>query len=461
MDRIIREGFYTGGTDLHIYKLIGNHNQYENVAFASNPDLDIFATNEYAAHRRGEKAFDGNPESYYKNTNPGAALGSEYIQVDFGAGDPAECTGVIINGWGYKQHGLHTSPTEIEVWGSQNAVSWESFGSFSISDSEEIQRFEFENITKYRYYRFLNGGPIYGVYDGTDPSATWEVAIMELYSEAGRFGVQDPLFMETRDRKYDAESSNILCHYEIPEKPHDLSKFGFIVPSDQLEITILRSDIELLLGRMIGIGDIVTLPHITDDSYDDGGLPNHLDGKRYEVVDVSIAAAGYDPRWRDHLQRVVVAPLKDKPEVYDILGYPNDCPPPGCGDSRNSFLDLNDRMEWEAANAGEHGQDLSEIAHGPDITLATGPMTQDSYPPNNEPWTDGLDFPTSAVDGDWFRHIGYDTPRLYKYSGNRWIRKEIESREHFDGRDTMRGILKDNLSLPLTGSSIQQSLKDE
>lgn len=464
MDRIIRETFYVGGTDLHIYKLIGSHSQFDNMISSANPNLEFTATNVYADHRDATKPFDGNPESFYKNSLNNQPYGNEYIQIDFGESEDVDCLGEIVNGFGYKQHGVHTTPTQILITASQNGVTWAELGIFSMSDQEEIQRFEFINTTRYRYYRIVQAGSVFDVLSHPGSDATWEVSIIELYSEAGRYGVQDPVFMETRDRKYSNNTTNILCYYEIPEKPHDLSKFGYIIPSDQLEITILRSDIELILGRLISIGDIVTLPHLTDDSHDDGGLPNNLDGKRYEVVDVSIAATGYDMRWRDHLQRMVVAPLKDKQEVYDISGDPKDCDAPDCdSNSRDAHLQVTRRIENEAANAGEHGQDLSNIGHGPDITYNTGPRTQDAIPPNSEPYREGLDFPTSPspTPGDWFRHLGFDPIKLYRWSGTRWIKQESDHRGALDGRDTMKGLLKDVLGLPLTGSSIQQSLKDK
>lgn len=474
MDGIIREGFYIGGTDLHVYKYIGNYNQYETVVSKSNPDQSFESFSTPASHRGVEKAFDGNMETYYRAASNSAAE-NEYIIVDFGESQE-EGNWPIINGFGIRQHDLHSNPTGIVVHASQNGISWADLDLHSLSDSPEMQRFVLDNETRYRFYKFIAKGPTFGTaYLATPPE--WTVKELELYSESsegGACGVQDRLFMESRDRKYDASGCTLLCHYEIPEKPHDLSAYGFIIPSDQLEITVLRSDTELELGRLLRIGDIVTLPHVTDDSHDEGGeideaevvLPkqaNQLDGRRYSVVDVSIKADGYDPRWRDHLQRLVVAPLKDSQETYDITGDPNDADRDG---DRDYLMDISDAIHREASNAGEHGQDMSNIAHPSDTLPEIGPYTMDAIPPNNEPYTSGVDFPSNPATGDWFQHTGYDPMRLYKFSGSRWVRFEIESREHFDGRSTVKGTMKDFMDLPegdapQPGEPIQKSIEDE
>ena len=41
MDKIIREGFYIGGTDLVVYKTLGTYNQCINTVSDSNPEQDF------------------------------------------------------------------------------------------------------------------------------------------------------------------------------------------------------------------------------------------------------------------------------------------------------------------------------------------------------------------------------------------------------------------------------------
>ena len=84
----------------------------------------------------------------------------------------------------------------------------------------------------------------------------------------------------------------------------------------------------------------------------------------------------------------------------------------------------------------------------------------DAIPPNDAPFTDEVDFPVSGSStGVYFRHVGYDPPRLFRWDGTTWRNIEIESRVYFDGRFTIRGDNKEAVDLPTeSASSIQQSL---
>lgn len=467
MDRIIREGFYVGGTDLLVYKTLGTYDQFKNIVSSSNPEQVFSAGSEFSNRYVVEKAFDGRDESYYQSLNVPTGDDSEFILIDLGA-DKTECP-KVVNGFSIQAALKGSSPISLEMQGSMNATTWASIVTVQLSDDENVQKFSVDNTDKYRYYRFVPRAT-------THESIPWTVVELELYSEAGEENnctIQDTFFVENRDRIYDQAGCALLCHYEIPEKPHDLTKFGFFISADQIEITTLRSDSISRIGRVIGPGDIIALPHVSDDSHDEGGeidvpwiidpkTPNQLDGRRYEVIDSSKAASGWDPRWRDHLTRLICVPLKDGAQTLDVTGGPGDVPSASTEvRTRDILKDISDGMHDEAAMAGELGQDLRSIGYPSDQRDWTGAYTMDAIPPNDEPYTEGLDFPAGAA-GDWFRHTGWDPVKLYRHNGNRWIRFETESRKHFDARFTHRGHHKDTLDLPTEGaSSIQQTLEDK
>jgi len=473
MDKIIRESFYIGGTDLVVHRTLGTYNQFKNIVSSSNPNQSLSAFSTFESPRRDpDKAFDGDDATFYKSLGlPASSMPEEYIQIDFGE-DPTNH--VVVNGFGIKEFDQGSLPATVEIYGSTNGLSFDLLDTIQLSDSVPLQRHDISNSAKHRFYRFL-------AIEETFNDIEWTIATMELYSEAGEdddCAIQDSFFVENRDRRYDKTGCTLLCHYEIPEKPHDLSKFGFIIPSDQIEITTLRSDAITTLGRDILIGDIITLPHVGDHSHDEGGeiddarlvfpkTPDGIDGRRYEVLDVSIAAAGYDPRWRDHLLRLVAAPLRDGAQTIDITGSPGAVPTaPGEVRTRDLLANVTNALHAEAANAGELGLDMSGIAHpAASVLQEIGPFTADAFPPNDEPFTTGVDFPSNPAELDWFRHTGYDPIRLYQFNGFRWIRKEIEFRESKDGRFTIRGTKKDFLELPVASavvaSAIHQSLTDK
>ena len=470
MDRIIRESFYIGGTDLVVYKVLGTYNQFKSVVNNSNPEQTFSAFSVSETPRRApEKAFDGDPATYYESDNLPDISGNEFIEIDFGA--DAE-RAIIINGFGIRQFTAGSLPTTIDILGSSNGINFSLLQTIQLSDSVGLVRYDINNTSPMRKYRFV-------AKEATFQNVAWTVAELELYNEAGennKCGIQDTFFLENRDRRYDKIGCTLLCHYEIPEKPHDLSKFGFIIPSDQIEITTLRSDAQAGLGRDICIGDIITLPHVGDHSHDEGGeidkaravdpkTPDEIDGRRYEILDISVAATGYDVRWRDHLTRIVAAPLKDGVQTIDITGSTN--VPTDTGEIRTRDLldDITNSIHNEAANAGELGLDMSGIAHPASVLQEIGPYTADAFPPNDEAFTEGVDFPAGALVDQQFRHTGHDPIRLYQFNGTRWIRKETEFRASKDGRDTVRGTKKDYLALPvasaITASTIQQTLRDK
>jgi hypothetical protein len=248
MDKIIREGFYIGGTDLVVYKALGTYDQCINI---------VSAGSELSSRFLVEKAFDGRDESYYSSLNvPTGADDSEFIQIDLGT-DKTLCP-KVVNGFSIKADQIGSNPISIRFEGSINAITWCVITEIQLSDDTNTHKFSVDNTTKYRYYRFVPTGTTHG-------GVPWTVTELELYSEAGEdndCAIQDTFFVENRDKIFDQSGCALLCHYEIPEKPHDLTKFGFFINADQIEITVLRSDSITRLGRTISIGDIVTLPHV-------------------------------------------------------------------------------------------------------------------------------------------------------------------------------------------------------
>jgi hypothetical protein len=74
------------------------------------------------------------------------------------------------------------------------------------------------------------------------------------------------------------------------------------------------------LGRKIMPGDVLELPHLTDE-YAENDFATSL--KRYYVVeDVNRAAEGFSPTWYPHLYRLKIKSIIDSQEYADILERP-------------------------------------------------------------------------------------------------------------------------------------------
>ena len=134
--------------------------------------------------------------------------------------------------------------------------------------------------------------------------------------------IQDLLFLENRDRKYDPDIYTLRGVYNVQDIDFDLSQFGLFLSNDTLFMTIHITRSVATLGRKIMSGDVIELPHLKDE-YAENDFTTSL--KRYYVVeDVNRAAEGFSPTWYPHLYRLKLKQLVDSQEFADILERPED-----------------------------------------------------------------------------------------------------------------------------------------
>jgi hypothetical protein len=138
-------------------------------------------------------------------------------------------------------------------------------------------------------------------------------------STLGERTIQDLLFLENRDRKYDADVYVIRGIYNVQDTDFNLSQFGMFLQNDTLFLTVHLNDIVERLGRKPMSGDVVEFPNLKDDYSLDASIPIAL--KRFYVVeDVNRAAEGFSPTYWPHLLRLKLKTMVDSQEFRDILG---------------------------------------------------------------------------------------------------------------------------------------------
>ena len=129
--------------------------------------------------------------------------------------------------------------------------------------------------------------------------------------------IQDLLFLENRDRKYDPDVYVMRGVYNISDIDFNLSQFGLFLQNDTIFITFHITDTVEKLGRKIIAGDVMELPHLKDE-YALNDLTFAL--KRFFVIEeVSRAAEGFSATWYPHLYRAKCKPLVDSQEFKQIL----------------------------------------------------------------------------------------------------------------------------------------------
>lgn len=287
----------------------------------------------------------------------------------------------------------------------------------------------------------------------------------------GITSIQDLLFLENRDRKYDADVYVLRSIYRLNDNDFDLTQFGLFLTGDTMFMVFHLNDMMDTLGRKIMVGDVMELPHLKDFYPLDEGLPVAL--KRYYVVtDATRAAEGFAPTWYPHLWRVKVQPLVDSQEYKDILSKiqvdtdgdgVDDTPIGDLFSTYDKLIEINDaivaRAEDEVPASGydtsfiyhepvlENGYpgdpgnidasdvtktDASDADGTPDASAATttssgkvqGYLTGDGQVPNGGVVAAGIAFPSIPEVGDYFLRLDYVPNRLFRYDGRRWVKIE-------------------------------------
>ena len=133
--------------------------------------------------------------------------------------------------------------------------------------------------------------------------------------------IQDLLFLENRDRKYDTSIYRLRGHYNVQNLDFDLSQFGLFLNNDIIFITIHYNDMIDIVGRKLMVGDVLELPHLLDYNPLKETIPVAL--KRfYQITDANYASEGFSQTWYPHLWRIKCEPLVDSQEFSQILQEP-------------------------------------------------------------------------------------------------------------------------------------------
>jgi len=278
----------------------------------------------------------------------------------------------------------------------------------------------------------------------------------------GVTGIQDLLFLENRDRKYDTSIYTMRTVYRINDNDFDLTQFGLFLTGDTMFAVFHLNDMIDTIGRKIMIGDVIELPNLKDFNPLDDSIPVAL--KRYYVVmDATRAAEGFASTWYPHLWRVKLQPLVDSQEYKDIINNiaAGDNTTQSIADvlsTYNKYIDINDaivtRAETDVPASGydtsklytvpvneegypgdPDGLDASSNANVSSNSYSSsstvtpdkkveGYLTGDALPPNGATVAAGIAFPHSPVAGDFYLRLDYIPNRLFRYDGRRWVKIE-------------------------------------
>ena len=279
--------------------------------------------------------------------------------------------------------------------------------------------------------------------------------------------IQDLLFLENRDRKYDRSIYNLRGHYTIQDTDFNLSQFGLFVTNDTLFFTFHINDMIEKMGRKIMPGDVLELPHLRDfnplDPNDE--IPIAL-RKYYVVQETTRAAEGVAPTWWPHLWRAKVQPMVDGQEYRDILNEKltnEDGDEVGGSTIRDYLSTYNKNVNINDAAIAQAEQDVplsgydttplyvlpTDVNGNPEVTFAEtadstkitadstvitsditritpqrnllGYLVGSNAAPNGLPVKALTYFPEVASVGDYVLRLDFFPNRMFRYDGLKWI----------------------------------------
>ena len=296
------------------------------------------------------------------------------------------------------------------------------------------------------------------------------------YDAVKETNIQDMIFLENRDRKYDPDVYTLRGIYNVQDVDFDLSAFGLFLQNDTLFMTVPINYSVRAIGRKIMPGDVIELPHMKDEY---AANDYNVALKRFYVVeDINRASEGFSPTWYPHLYRLKLKQIVDSQEYKEILDLPAeegssqslrdvlstyekemqinnavlaqaeaDAPKSGYDTSHLYTLQVDDSGRPEVvttditdvdASVDTTNFDASRLDQTPEREGYTGYLIGDGIAPNGEAFGHGISFPTSSVKGDYFLRTDYMPNRLFRYDSQRWVKMEDSVRMTMSNTDTRK-----------------------
>jgi D-ribose pyranose/furanose isomerase RbsD len=329
-----------------------------------------------------------------------------------------------------------------------------------------------------------------------NPDEEDATAAQPRYDAVKETNIQDLLFLENRDRKYDPNIYQIRGIYNVNDIDFDMSQFGLFLQNDTIFLTVHINSSVKTIGRKLMSGDVIELPHLKDQH----ALNDYqMALKRFYVIqDINRAAEGFSPTWYPHLYRLKLKQIVDSQEFKEILDLPaeegstntlrdvlstyekemqinNAVVAQAEADSNKSgyntknlyTLQVDEQGKPELVTTDINTLDAStanemadRINQTPDRTGYNGYLLGDGFAPNGEVFGHGIGFPQGSVKGDYFLRTDFLPNRLFRYDGSRWIKMEDAVRmtlTNTNTRNTQKtGFINNTNTTTVAGQTIEQ-----
>ena len=215
------------------------------------------------------------------------------------------------------------------------------------------------------------------------------------------------------------------------------------------------------------VKDILKKPVVTEQIWDPGnfyptGSIVNYGNTYYQAIrpapaETPITDATYWQEYTPSTQSEVFSTRTKDQEINDAILTQADVEVPLSGYATDKYYVLPTNVNGQPGNpqgltadgtaptvdGTEGGMSVAPRADG----YTVGYLTGDGIPPNGLPVTTGVAFPLTAVDGDFCLRLDYFPNRLFRYSGNRWVKIEDKVRTNLNNgetNDTLRSTFVNN-----------------
>lgn len=233
--------------------------------------------------------------------------------------------------------------------------------------------------------------------------------------------IQDLLFMENRDRKYDSDIYDLRGIYNVTDNDFELTQFGLFLSNDMLYMSFHMNEMAEILGRKLLAGDVLELPHLRDDLLLNS--EKSAINKYYVISDANRGAEGFSPTWYPHIWRVKLSPLTDSQEYNDIIG--NAKQEGSLKDDISTYISeyaINDAIVASAEAQDPTGRSDTDHLFGYDYATSGGIVNKDITYNHGEEIASGTNFPSSPPEGLFFIRTDFIPNRMFVRRGSKWHR---------------------------------------
>lgn len=240
-------------------------------------------------------------------------------------------------------------------------------------------------------------------------------------------GIQDPVFMENRDRVYDFNDvPRLRGAFKVSQDDVMYGRFGFQgLNNDTFMIEFHTNSVMELLGRRPIIGDVLEFPHLKDVAIDGRVQP-----KLYQVARVMRSPTGWDAHYVNHILSVILAPVRDQQEFIQFMeredqyGFTLEhqvSTGPG-------LKKLNDALDEKARDLAPNGpwDQIATWIDPKDKRSRPNFFVDDGIPPDGIPADQGTAFPGNPSDFSYFLRTDLRPNRLYQFYDQRWHLKQFD-----------------------------------